>query len=57
MLELEDKSLIVLDKLYLIEYDDTLLRWYIVFDNGSAKYITEKDRETIYNIFKENDKK
>lgn len=57
MLELEDKSLIVLDKLYLIEYDDTLLRWYTVFDNGSAKYITEKDRETIYNIFKENDKK
>ena len=47
MLELEDKSLIVVDKVYLIEFDWTLSRWYIVFDNGSAKYITEKDKETI----------
>lgn len=51
MLELEDKSLIVVDKVYLIEFDWTLSKWYIVFDNGSAKYITEKDKETIVNKF------
>lgn len=51
MLELEDKSLIVVDKVYLIEFDWTLSRWYIVFDNGSAKYISEKDKEIIVNKF------
>ena len=51
MLELEDKSLVVIRKVYLVEYDDTLNKWYIVFDNGSAKYITNKDKELIYNYF------
>lgn len=51
MLELEDKSLIVVDKVYLIEFDWTLSKWYIVFDNGSAKYISEKDKKTIVNKF------
>lgn len=51
MLELEDKSLIVVDKVYLIEFDWTLSKWYIVFDNGSAKYITEKDKEIIVSKF------
>ena len=51
MLELEDKSLIVMNKVYIVEYDWTLSKWFVAFDNGAAKYITEKDRDKVLGWF------